>query len=275
VRAGVALAAASFVAVAVTARAEAGSSLRFLLPLFVAVWIAGMSVFQAPALAIVRDATDADGLPAAMPPLVLATVLPTAAWPWVQVALERLGGSATFLAGGVAVVGTALALGRSADLRPAAPRDDAPAGSGGSLAGAFACGLASAAVVVLATDRVPAALAGPAIGVATLAAIAGIVAALGATPAARAGMRVGGVRALVAGLVVAALCRVAAAASPGALGAIAIAGVAGGALALHLANALPVVLVADHGRRAGLATGLYLGGAMLGSRLAALASAAL
>src|SRR5262245_19278556 len=112
VRAGVALAGASFVAVAVTAHAEGGSPARYALPLFVAIWIAGMSVFQAPALAIVHDGGTAGELPQLLSPLVVATTLPPALWPWIEPVLARLGGPVTFLAGGIAVVGTALALGR-------------------------------------------------------------------------------------------------------------------------------------------------------------------
>ena len=75
VRAGVALAGVSFLAVALTVLAEAGSPVRFVLPLFVAVWIAGMTLFQAPALAIVRDLDSGRPLSATMAPVVAATVL--------------------------------------------------------------------------------------------------------------------------------------------------------------------------------------------------------
>src|SRR5262249_57475234 len=93
VRAGVALAAASFVAVGVTAASEGGSPVRFVLPLFVAVWIAGMLLFQAPALAIVRDVGGDDGRVPAIAPLVAATALPSALWPLLEPRLDALGAS--------------------------------------------------------------------------------------------------------------------------------------------------------------------------------------
>src|SRR5436190_4100702 len=158
VRAGIFLTGASFVAVAVTASAEGGSPARWLLPLFVALWIAGMTIFQAPALAIVRDVSTADDVSATMAPVVLATTLPLACWPLVEASLERLGGTGTFLAGGVAVVGTALALGRTANVAREPPARAAPEPTSGL--GAFACGVASAVAVLVASDRVPLALAG-------------------------------------------------------------------------------------------------------------------
>src|SRR5262245_36818196 len=179
VRAGVGLALASFFAMALTAHAEGGSPLRFALPFLVAIWIAGMTIFQAPALAILRDTTDAQGLPSMMAPLVVATTLPAAAWPWIDAAVARLGGSVTFLFGGIAVLGTALALGATADVRSAA-RYEGDSAQRGTLWQALACGLASAAVVLLVTDIVPAALAahGGGIGSAGLAAIAGLSASV-------------------------------------------------------------------------------------------------
>jgi len=265
VRAGVALAAASFVAVALTARAGADSPVRFVLPLFVGIWIAGMTVFQAPALAIVRDGAGPRELPSAMLPIVLATTIPMALWPWLEPVLERVGGSVTFLAGGIAVVGTAFALGTTVVVGDRAPDGvpDAP-----SPTRAFACGLASALVVLLATELVPATLAARArLGTSTLAALTMMVASAAAPIAARLGGALGSGRALVVGLGVTALARIAALPAGGPSTALAVAVLAGLGLGLHLATALPFALSRASSGRAGLATGLYVGGAMLGSRV--------
>jgi hypothetical protein len=266
VRAGVALAGASFLAVALTAGAHADSGVRFVLPLFVAVWIAGMTVFQAPALAILRDGSGPADLGSAMVPVVLATTLPMALWPWVETLLERAGGSLTFLAGGLAVVGTAVAVGRTAVLGDARPTPgDAASPPPGR---AFACGVASAAVVVLATELVPAALAHRAgLGPSSLAALATMAASLAVFAAARIGRTFGSGPALVLGLSVAAAGRAAVAAVGGPVGALAVVAVTGLGLGLHLATALPFALARASSGRAGLSTGLYVGGAMLGSQV--------
>jgi len=266
VRAGVFLAGASFVAVAVTAAAQGDSVLRWVLPLFVALWIAGMTVFQAPALAIVRDVTAPGEVSSAMVPVLLATTVPIACWPLVEALLQHLGGSATFLSGGVAVVGTALALGRTTAVardRPAAPAPESPRGLR-----AFACGIASAVVVLLATDRVPAALAPVSgIGASWLATIAMLAASASAALTARAGGRIPSGPALVGGVVVAFVGLAAARVVVGTGGAVVVAVVTGAGLGLHLGTALPFLLDRASSARAGLATGLYVGGAMLGARL--------
>jgi hypothetical protein len=269
VRVGAGLAAASFLAVAAVALADGDSPVRWVLPLFVAVWIAGMTIFQAPALALVRDVVGDRPVAPAMPPLIAATVLPQALWPWLECVLAGLGGSATFLAGGCAVVGTALGLGRTADVRPieeTAGAVHAGVAPGGPVR-AFACGVASGLVALLAADLVPPAGTGTQGGflAAGVAATAAVVAPL----ASRVATAFGNGRTLVAGLALAVLLRlVVVSIDGGAAPAVAIA--MGVALALHLASALPFALAALSPARAGVATGLYLGGAALGSRIAGL-----
>jgi hypothetical protein len=265
VRAGVALAAASFVAVAVTAAAEGGSPVRFVLPLFVAVWIAGMLLFQAPALAIVRDVEGEDGrgVPP-IAPLVAATALPSALWPLLEPRLAALGASVTFLAGGVAVVGTALALGRTAALPP---RPDPPSRARMPLVVPFAAGVASAIVVLLATDVVPGALAASGAAASTLATVAGLACAVAAPAATRAGALVGAPAALLGGLGGGLVAWAVVPWCHGLGAAVAVAVAVGLAESLHLATALPFALAAEPRGRAGLVAGLYVAGAVLGSRL--------
>jgi hypothetical protein len=269
VRAGVALAAASFVAVAVTARAGGDSPARFVLPLFVAVWIAGMTVFQAPALAIVRDGADVRDLPSAMVPIVLATTVPLALWPWLEPVLEQSGGTLTFLAGGIAVVGTALALGATVEVAHDERGVTADAMPVPSPAWAFACGVASAVVVLLATELVPAVL-GARVGLgggSWLAALTMIVGSAVVPLAPRVAATLGSGRALALGVAIAVLGRVVAIPVGGVGAALAIAVVTGLGLGLHLATALPFALSSAPTGRAGLTTGLYVAGAMLGSRV--------
>ena len=265
VRAGVALAAASFVAVALTAMAEAGSPVRFVLPLFVAIWIAGMTVFQAPALAILRDLVRRDEAVGAMAPLVVASLLPTVLWPWVEPVLATLGGSITFLVGGVAVTITALALGRTVPMPATASTPDH---AETSPLVAFACGIVSAVVAVLAAELVPTMLARTAaVGVEGLAAVA----AVAASSVAFMGRRVQGLAgersALLAGAALAVVGRAIAPSCTGSAAAFSVATITGVGLGLHLTTALPYLLGGGSRGRAGLVTGLYLGGAMLGSRL--------
>lgn len=277
VRAGVALAAASFVAVAVTASAEAGSAARFALPFMVAIWIAGMTLFQAPALAILQDGASLHELPLAMAPVVIATTLPQAIWPWLKPWLAQLGGSVTFLAGGIGVTVATLAFGRTVPTQVSALGSERASTTGGaSLPIAFLCGLASALVVILATALIPSALVARTGGVdaATIASVVALASALGASAMSRLGTRIGSGRGLVLGLAASVLCRAVAPWHAGLAPALVLATITGAALALHLATALPFSLSAQAPGRAGLATGLYVGGAIVGSQLARLLFAA-
>jgi len=271
VRAGVGLAAASFLAVALTAMAEAGSAVRFVLPLFVAVWIAGMTLFQAPALAILRDLAGRDVTAGAMAPLVVASLLPTVLWPWLEPVLATLGGSITVLAGGVAVTATAFALGRSVPV-PAGP--DSADRPGAPPLVAFAAGVVSAVVAVLASEVVPTILArsGP-VGPEGLAAVAAVAAASVAAMGGRLRSMTDERTALLAGAAMAIVGRAIAPVCAGRIAAIAVSAVTGIGLGLHLVTALPYLLSAGPRGRAGLVTGLYLGGAMLGTRLVSLLAA--
>jgi hypothetical protein len=262
VRAGVGLAAASFVAVACTAAASPDGTVRFLLPLFVAVWIAGMTVFQAPALAIVRDENGPLELQSAVAPVVLATIAPMALWPLVYRLLARASGSLTFLAGGVAIVSTAYALGSTAAV-PAERRGDDDVESPNGVR-AFVAGLASAMAVVLGSDLVPVRLAAHAgIDASWLAGLTMIVATLAVAVA---GARIGRSAAVV-GFCVVALAGFAATLVDGPIAAGVVAVVIGVALGAHLATVLPYALAGASSARAGLATGRYVAGAMLGSQV--------
>jgi hypothetical protein len=263
VRAGVFLAGASFVAVAVTAAAEGGSPIRWLLPLFVALWIAGMTIFQAPALAIVRDENGPLELRSASVPIVLATVGPMALWPLVERALASAGGSLTFLAGGAAIVGTAYALGSTA----AVPfeRPDVDVAESSNAGRAFFAGLASAMGVVLASDLVPARLAlRSGLDPSWLAALAMIAATVAVGCA---GARIARWTALFIGLGVVGFAVAGAPLVDGPIAAGGVAIVTGVALGAVMVAALPYALGAASIAHAGLATGLYVAGAMLGAQV--------
>jgi len=276
------LAGATFVAVAATVGVDPAGTLRWALLGFIALWIAAMTVLQAPALSLLPATTTATRWPLVTSPLVVATLLPTACWPWVHRALDTLGGPQVFLAGGLAVVAATLALRRAADRgRPAAPpspsADPTPVVEThlGPAAAAFAVGGVSAALTRLAGEVVPNTLAlrlteGTASAEALSAVIVGTGALLAPTLAPIAvavGARVG----LVTSLLGAALCAVAAPLCGSILTAAAVGVTMGVALALYLDCALPCAFEVLPHRRLGLSAGLYLGGVFAGSQLAALA----
>jgi hypothetical protein len=263
VRAGVFLAGASFVAVAVTAAAEGGSPIRWVLPLFVAVWIAGMTLFQAPALAIIRDESGPGELQSAAIPIVLATVGPMALWPLVERVLAYAGGSLTFLAGGIAVGGTAYALGSTATL-PAARRGNDVVEATSPMR-ALVAGLVSAMLVVSWTEDLPVRLALHAGGDASWLAAFTMIAATVTVAVSRG--RISG-RAVIVWCGVVAVAGTVAVLAPGPVTASVIAVVTGVALGAHLATVLPYTLAGVSSDRAGLTTGLYVAGAMAGSQLA-------
>jgi Na+/melibiose symporter-like transporter len=133
---------------------------------------------------------------------------------------------------------------------------------------AFACGLASAVVVLLATDLVPAVLAAhTGLGGSWLAALTMIVGSMMVPLVPRMAAMLGSGRVLAVGVAVALLGRVVATAAAGTGAALGVAVVTGAGLGLHLATALPFALSSSPTGRAGLTTGLYVAGSMLGSRI--------
>ena len=87
------VAGATFVAVASTIVVRPDGPLRFVVLALVLVWIAAMTVLQAPALSLLPNIASSTASstrwPALMPPLVIATVLPNVLWPFV---LDRIRG---------------------------------------------------------------------------------------------------------------------------------------------------------------------------------------
>jgi hypothetical protein len=241
-----------------------------------------MTILQAPALSLLPATATAERLPSVVSPLVIATVLPTALWPLVRRALDELGGSAVYLAGGILVVGATLLLrsvftappSRRADLGPRSDPRPTPVGVG--LAVVFAIGIASAVVTRLASDVVPkllaarveGALATPellsaaTLGVATL-----LSPSLGSV-----GRALGSGRGAIASVAVAIASACAAPLATSFLGATAVAFAIGAALALHLDCALPFALGSLPVARAGLSSGVYLGGVFAGTQLATASS---
>src|SRR5262249_59754877 len=119
-------------------------------------WSAAMTVRQAPSLALVGDVSQPELLPATVAPMVVATMLPLALWPLVQLVLERAGGPLVFVLGGVAV-GAATLLVRRWVPRPAIPAPLAPhtGAPGVPHARALALGLRSALAGLLALPPPP------------------------------------------------------------------------------------------------------------------------
>jgi hypothetical protein len=283
--AGGLLAGATFVAVAATVAAQPLGALRWLLLGLVLLWIAAMTILQAPVLSLLPSASRSDRWPVVVSPLVVATVLPTVLWPAARGALERLGGPTAFLAGGALVLAATFAL-RGAFQAPDVALASAPGASplervgtersGRAFVGIiFAVGIASAFVTRLASDVVPAILASrlgsggstlALLSATTLGAATLLAPSLGALGAA-----VGSPRSLVWSLVVAVICGSLAPLCSSIASAGAVSVVLGAALALHLDSALPFSLGSLSLDRAGLSAGLYLGGVFAGSQLAVLA----
>jgi len=266
------LAGVLFVAVALAIGANAPGPLRSAIPLLIALWVAAMTVLQAPALALVGDVASPEQLPVTAAPLVVATTLPFAVWPWVAVVLDRAGGPTVFLLGGVAVVAATLLVRRLVASRAAqAPRTvDAGSAGPGYYGGAFALGVSSAFVALLASRLVPVTLAGrlERVDPSLFSGIAFAASGVLAPPLGRAAVTVGRRRALVASFVLAAVCALWARVASGGGSVAVLLLVLGAALALHLDCALPVAFDSGSGARTGLCAGLYLGGVMAGAEAA-------
>ena len=178
-----------------------------------------------------------------------------------------------FVLGGVAVVAATLLVRRWVP-RPAIPAPIAPdTGSPGvAYAGAFALGVSSAFVGLLAIRLVPATLAGrlehvdPSLFSGIAFATSGVL----APPLGRAAVAVGRTRSLLASFALVAGCALWARVVSGGASVAVLMLVLGAALGLHFDCALPVAFAAGSDARAGLCAGLYLGGVMAGSGAALL-----
>ena len=271
------LAGAAFVSVAVTISTQPSGPLSWALVGMILTWIAAMTVLQTPALSLLPSAAQAERWPVAASPLVVATVLPTAAWPLVSQALDGMGGTLVFFAGGVLVVSATFFLRRafaespsdSTDTR-SARRDDAGIESfSAALPIVFLVGIASAFVTRLASDVVPTILARTGGGVPALFSATTLGAAtIFAASIGPLGISLGSRRGVIGSAALAAVCAAVAPLSASLLGGAAIAIVLGASLAVHLDCALPFALGSLPLDRAGLSAGLYLGGVFAGSQLA-------
>src|SRR5262249_47859348 len=105
--AGGSLAGVLSVTLALATGPSAPGPLRAAIPILIVLWVAAMTVLQAPSLALVGDVSQPELLPATVAPMVVATMLPLALWPLVQLVLERAGGPLVFVLGGVAGGGAA------------------------------------------------------------------------------------------------------------------------------------------------------------------------
>ena len=265
------LAAVLFVAVALAIGPYAPGPLRDAIPVLIVLWIAAMIVLQAPSLALAGDLSGPELLPA-VASMVVATMLPLAVWPWLQAALDRAGGAMVFVAGGVVVV-TATLIVRRLVPRPGLPAAEASdTGSQGlPYVGAFALGVSSAFVVLLAARLVPMTLAVRLrrMDASPFSSIAFAASGILAPPLGRAAATVGRRRALVASFLLAFACGLAAQLVSERIGGMVLMVVLGVALALNLDCALPVAF-GGSGVRTGLTAGLYLGGVMAGTEAALL-----
>jgi hypothetical protein len=272
------LAGAIFIAVALTTAAQPAGPLRWLLIGLIACWVAAMTVLQAPALSLLPVTAPAERWPVVASPLVVATVLPMALWPFVQEALDRRGGPLVFVGGGVALVIATLALRGTANVSPV----EAPTPFRTGAAGVFGTSIASALVVFLlgSVSALVTQLAGivvPGILAARLGAgeaARGVIAAipLGASAivapsVAPLTVASGKQVALVASVATTILCGIAAPLCGSILTATIVALVIGGALAVFLDCALPFAFELLPSDAFGLSSGLYLGGAFACSRI--------
>ena len=272
------LAGATFVAVALTTAVHLVGAFRWLLVGLIALWVAAMTVLQAPALSLIPATARPERWPVATAPLVVATVLPIAVWPFVREALDRSGGPLVFAAGGVAVVIATLALRRTANASVAAvPKPVRPGVSGllrvgiGAALVAFILGSVSALVTQLAGVVVPGILAarvgGGEAARGVIAAIPLGISAVVAPSVAPLTVASGKQVPLVASVVTAIVCGLAASLCGSILTATIVAVLTGGALAVFLDCALPFAFELLPSNAFGLSSGLYLGGAFAGSRL--------
>src|SRR5262249_60927447 len=126
--AGGSLAGVLSVTLALATGPSAPGPLRAAIPILIVLWVAAMIVLQAPSLALVGDVSQPELLPATVAPMVVATMLPLALWPLMQLVLERAGGPLVFVLGGVAVVAATLLVRRWVPRPAGAAPHRAPAG---------------------------------------------------------------------------------------------------------------------------------------------------
>ena len=165
IAAGVTVTGLLFLAVATTLRLPVLSASPWLLLALMLCWVAAMSTFRSPSLALIRGAASVRQLPQAAAVLALVTGMVGASGPLVRALVERLGAPLTFAAGGVVLGLSALPLYRLARSAPGGgevPVEAMPSpparGRRVALASVMAIGVGAGGVVIGFLRVIPAAL---------------------------------------------------------------------------------------------------------------------
>ena len=107
---GISLAAMVFMAVAFTLLSSPGEVFKWILPVLIVFWLAGMSIFTSPALSTIELFTPLDKLPRAMAVLTITGNLVYALEPVIVDVIDFVGVPITFMIGGVLVFVSGYAL---------------------------------------------------------------------------------------------------------------------------------------------------------------------
>jgi MFS family permease len=124
ISAGISFAAMIFMAVAFTVllNPDPDSTIRFIIPLLVILWLFSMAIFTSPAISTIELFVPQDKLPTAMAILTIVYGLLYALEPVIITLVNILGPAPTFILGGVAVFGTGLLMKRSTQIIPDKPK---------------------------------------------------------------------------------------------------------------------------------------------------------
>jgi len=124
ISAGISFAAMIFMAVAFTVllNPDPDSTIRFIIPVLVVLWLFSMAIFTSPAISTIELFVPADKLPTAMAILTIVYGLLYALEPVIITLVNILGPAPTFIIGGVAVFGTGLLMKKNTKIIPDKPK---------------------------------------------------------------------------------------------------------------------------------------------------------
>jgi len=124
ISAGISFAAMIFMAVALTVllNPDPDSTIRFIIPVLVVLWLFSMAIFTSPAISTIELFVPQDKLPSAMAVLTIVYGLLYALEPVIITLITVLGPAPTFILGGVAVFGTGLLMKKNTKIIPDKPK---------------------------------------------------------------------------------------------------------------------------------------------------------
>jgi hypothetical protein len=264
ITAGVTVAGLIFVSIALLLQWRIPAGWRWIVPALMTLWVISMIIFRGPVVALLRQAAPLAALPKANVVLTVVFGLVGAMGPLLNVAINTLGASITFILGAIALTAAATILYAGTPAQKLFPvLGTAPSQiSLQRMILIFGAGLGSGLEVNLLLRSFPQGLQAQLPGFSADWITAGIllISALVAVPMGSLTARIGEGLSMLGGLAAIAACLGLLLLNPNFILSLGLFGIAGAAFGLVFESQIPFALGTVPANRAGLGTGLYFGG---------------